>query len=225
MTWPLPDVSEGELVQWIEENAGKPLHARGYQGSVYLFERGERRLIIKVASDGPGRWLRRAWLKREYRTYQRLIGFPGSPRCYGLIDNRYLVLEYVDGVALKRAQLVDRDAFFATLLDYILELHRRGVAHADLKRQDNLLVVNGRLPRLIDFGAAIVRRDGLAPINRYLYGLARQFDLNAWVKLKYRGDIDAVTAADRVYYRRTGIENVARAIKRGYLRVKGQRTS
>lgn len=214
---------EDELAGWIEEQirAGRPAHARGYQGRVYLYEAGGERLIVKVAT-GPAwlRALRQVGLRREHRVYQQLIGFSGSPRCLGLLRNRYLVLEYIEGVSLRTAPPVDREGYYATLLELIQELHRRGVAHADLKRKDNLLVVNGRQPYVIDFGAAIVRKPGFAPINHYLYNLARQFDLNAWVKLKHGRKFASAPAAERAQYRQTRVERIARRLKPGYEKIK-----
>ncbi|HLF23239.1 MAG TPA: hypothetical protein VI565_04885 [Burkholderiales bacterium] len=220
---PLDATTERALIDWIETRlrSGGPAHARGYQGSVYLYQEGSRRLIVKVA---PGRgihgWLQRLMLRREYDVYRHLTGFAGSPRCHGLLRDRYLVLDYVDAASLRSAPLADPGVYFDALLLYIKELHDRGVAHADLKRRDNLLVIGGRLPCLIDFGAAIVRKPGFAPINHYLYRLAKRFDFNAWAKLKYDGRFDDMIAADRVYYHRTNIEKIARALKRSYLTLK-----
>jgi predicted Ser/Thr protein kinase len=219
----LDSSTERALIEWIEARtrAGDPALARGYQGAVYLYEGGGRRLVVKAAAGaGVAGWLRRWMLRREFDAYQRLSGFAGSPRCYGLIDDRYLVLEYVDGVSLRSGRIDDRRTYFDTLFAYIGELHRCGVAHADLKRRDNLLVIGGRLPCLVDFGAAIVRKSGFAPFNHWLYELARRFDFNAWAKLKYQGRMEEITPEDRPYYRRTAIEIVARAIKRSYVRLK-----
>ena len=157
---------------------------------------------------------------QEYEVYKQLAGFPGSPRCYGLLRDRYLILEYIDGVPFRTAKVTDARAFFDRLLELIKELHRRGIAHTDLKRKDNLLVVEGRTPYLIDFGAAMTYKPGFAPINHCLYELARKFDLNAWVKLKYRGKFENLPAADRAYYNRTWIEKIARVIKKRYKKLK-----
>jgi predicted Ser/Thr protein kinase len=223
MVHSLDPTTEHALIDWIETRArsGEPVHARGYQGAVYLYERDGRRLIVKAAAEtGLRGWLRRWMLRREYRIYQRLKGFAGSPACHGLIQDRYLVLDFIDAVPLRRERITDPRTFFDTLLAYIKELHRRGVAHADLKRRDNLLVIDGRLPCLIDFGAAIAHKPGFAPINHYMYWLAQRFDFNAWAKLKYDGRLDQMTSADRAYYHFTGIERIARTIKRSYLKLK-----
>jgi len=178
MSWGLDNLSESELIHWIEAKlaAKTDIHARGYQGNVYLYQDKSHRLIIKAASGSAlVKWLRRLMLRNEYRVYTKLVDFQGSPHCYGLLRGQYLVLEYVDGVPMRRAEITDRQGFFDQLLEYIKELHRRGVAHTDLKRQDNLMVIDRRTPCLIDFGAAIVRKPGFAPVNHFLYEIARKF--------------------------------------------------
>jgi len=222
MPWELASPPEDALVRWIENSLATETNrlAHGYQGAVYLYP-GPPRLVVKVATGvGVMRWLRRRMVRREYAVYRRLDGFRGSPRCYGLLDDRYLVLEYIEAAPLRRAVLTDRAVFFNALFEYINELHARGVAHFDLKKKDNLLVTSKGLPCLIDYGAAMIRKPGFAPLNRYLYALAERFDFNAWVKLKYDGKYAQVSAADRVYYRRSFVEKAARAIKRFYQRLK-----
>jgi predicted Ser/Thr protein kinase len=159
-------------------------------------------------------------LRNEYRVYSRLSGVRGVPRCYGLLDGRYLVLEFIDGFPVRSARITDRGRFFESLLNLIKELHKVGVAHTDLKKKDNLLVVGGRTPYVIDFGVAVVKKPGFAPINRYLYNLASKFDFNAWVKLKYDGKFENMAEEDRPYYNRTVVEKVSHWIKDTYLRVK-----
>lgn len=218
----LDATTERALIDWMQTHAPTAApHARGYQASVYLYDANGRRYVVKAAlGAGVHGRLRRWMLKREYEAYRRLDGFAGSPACYGLLDERYLVLDHIAGKSLRETKIGDRAMFFDRLFDHIKEMHRRGVAHADLKRRDNLLVVDGGSPCLVDFGAAIVRKPGFAPINHYLYRLAQRFDYNAWAKLKYQGRMEELTPEDRAYYGRTGIEIVARAVKRSYLKLK-----
>lgn len=223
MPWAAMDIGEDALVRWIERSIADASHilAQGYQGRVYLYQDGRQRYVIKAASgSGVLRWLRTHMLRQEFRVYDRLQGYSGSPRCYGLLRGRYLVLEYVDGLPLRHAPIEDRAFFYQTLFDQIQELHARGVAHSDLKRKDNLLVVAGRRPYLIDFGAAIVRKPGFAPLNHFLFRTAARFDFNAWIKLKYNNRLEEVSAADSVYYQRTWVEKTARRTKRAYKRIK-----
>lgn len=221
MAQSLSVLEQAEIIAWTERQIGRhAAYAHGYQGQVYRYVTSTRQLIIKVAGGrAPLRWLRHWMLVREAAVYQRLTGFRGAPQYHGLLAQRYLVLEYIDGRRMKRREVTAPEVFFPLLLEYIKELHRRGVAHADLKRKDNLLIVDGRTPCLIDFGAAVVRKPGWHPLNHFLFDLARQFDYNAWVKLKHR-IVERAPVEDRVYFRPTGVERAARAIKRAYVRMK-----
>jgi predicted Ser/Thr protein kinase len=207
---------ESELVLWIRQSVktGSNIFSRGYQGNVYLFQGKDQPLILKAPSGwGFGKFVRMAMLRNEYRVYKRLSKLKGIPKCYGLLDGRYLVLEYVNGTPIRSAEITHHKMFFDALLHLIKELHKAGVAHTDLKKKDNLLVVEGKTPCVIDFGVAVIRKPGFAPLNHYLYNLASQFDFNAWVKLKYGGMYEKVDEQDKKYYKRTIVEKVSRWIK------------
>lgn len=192
-------------------------HAAGYQGAVYISQQGQFRFAVKaVTQRGLRGWLGQWMLFREFRRYRRLQDCAGTPVCYGLADRRYLVLQFIEGTPLRQGEPPDRDRFYAHLFDLIANLHARGIAHADLKRKDNLLVVNGTDPCLIDFGTAMVRGEGFAPLNRLAFRIGVQFDWNAWIKLKYRNRLDEISDADRRYYRLTFIERFARWTRRPY---------
>ena len=200
------------------------LLARGYQGAVSVIETADGRFIVKEAMGAwPLRALRRAMLRREHEVYQRLQGIPGVPRCHGLHDGHRLLLEYVDGPSLREVHLAptDRDQFFAALLAVIQAVHRAGVAHADLKRKDNVLVGPGGVPVLIDFGSAVI--DGRGLLRRMLFRQAVRMDLNAWVKLKYRRRYEQIATADRDYYRPTALEQLARLVRETWRRLTGRR--
>jgi serine/threonine protein kinase len=219
----MENINESELLEWIRCSVrdGKNILSRGYQGHVYLYRDKGRRLVIKAPMGwGLGKLIRLLMLRNENRVYSRLSEMKGIPRCHGLLDNRYLVLEYIDGTPIRNARITERNAFFEALLTVIKGLHEAGVAHTDLKKKDNVLVVDGSIPYVIDFGVAVVRKPGFAPINHYLYNLASTFDFNAWVKLKYDGTYEDVTEEDSVYFNRTFIEKVSRWIKDAYLIVK-----
>ncbi len=216
-------LTENQLLQWVRDRVKTKsnIFDRGSQGHVYLYEGNGQRLILKTPTGwGLGGFIRWLMLRNEYRAYSRLSDMRGIPRCYGLLDGRYLVLECIGGAPVRRARITDRGMFFETLLGLIKEMHNAGVAHGDLKKKDNLLVVEGRTPCVIDFGVAVVWKPGFAPINHYLYNLARKFDFNAWVKLKYEGNFKNMTDEDAEYYDRTIVETVSRWIKRSYRRVK-----
>lgn len=217
MPWELESPSEDALLRWVEDSlaAGSHRLAQGYQGQTLLYSDPDRRLVIKAPSGrGPMRWLSQYMLRREAHIYALLKNFPTVPRCYGLLRNRYLVLDYIEGVSMRHAEIDDRESFFAELLKTIQALHARGIAHSDLQKKENLLVIGRRHPCLLDFGAAVVWKAGFAPFNHLHYRFAQRLDLNQWAKLKYRGRFEEMNAADRPYYRRSAIEKIARALKR-----------
>jgi predicted Ser/Thr protein kinase len=213
----LDGLSEDALARWIEDSlaTGKHHLARGYQGQTLLYRDNNRRLVIKAASGrGIRKWISTLMLRHEARVYEQLTGFPAAPRCFGLLRNRYLVLEFIDGASARYAEIADREAFFAELLEHIKALHARGVAHSDLQKKDNLWLVGGQHPCLLDFGAAVVRKSGFAPFNHAHFRFAARLDFNQWAKFKYQGRFDRMSAADRTHYQRTGIEKLARGLKR-----------
>ncbi len=212
----LDNISEMELVQWIRQSVktGSNIFSRGYQGDVYLFQDKNQPLILKAPIGwGLGRFIRRLMLRNEYRVYSKLSNISGVPKCYGFLEGRYLVLEYINGIPIRSAKITHHSMFFDALLQVIKKLHQAGVAHTDLKKKDNLLVVEGKRPCVIDFGVAVIRKPGFAPLNHYLYNLASQFDFNAWVKLKYNGKYEKMDGHDRKYFKRTIVEKVSRWIK------------
>jgi serine/threonine protein kinase len=212
----LDGLSEEALVRWIEDSLASGRHrlGHGYQGQTLLYQDPDRRLVIKAPSGrGPRRWLSLLMLRHEARVYRQLGDSAAAPRCHGLLRNRYLVLEFIDGELARYATIADREAFFAELFAVLQALHARGIAHSDLQKQDNLFVTRDGHPCLLDFGASVVRKPGFAPFNHLHFRFAARLDLNHWVKLKYRGRMQQVPPSDLRYYRRTRLERMARAFK------------
>jgi len=192
--------------------AGAPPIARSNQGEIRRLRVAGRDFAVKRAvGRGPVALANRWALAREARAYARLAGVPGLPACHGLIDGRWLVLDWVEARPFRQSQ-VDA-AFFDHLLATLQAMHARGVAHADLKRKSNLLVAEDGAPVLVDFGAALLRRDGFHPLNQRLFEFLRQTDLNAWVKLKH-GGYDNVPEPDLSLLRRSPLERALGALRR-----------
>ncbi len=219
LSWLNPEA----LHEWIESAliSGEGELAGGYQGKVLLYQHEQHKVIVKVPPrKGILRRFYVAMLRHEYKVYRHLGEFEGIPKCYGLLNDCYLLLECIDGIALREVQPDNRTRFFNTMLTLLQRLHACDVAHFDLKKKDNILIVNGDQPCLVDFGAAVIRSERWNPLNHYMFRLGRKFDLNAWVKHKYRKDYRSVSAEDRVYLQRTWIETVAHEIKYLYKRIK-----
>lgn len=204
-----------ELRNWIGHSLchGENVLARSNQGTLLLYDHGPHPLIVKTAM-GRGVVLRarRQTLLREYAAYRRLADVDGVPACYGMIDRRHLLLEYVPGTSYRDTEIADRDAWFARLLEIIRAVHARGVAHGDLKSKGNLLVTAAGDPCVVDFGTAFVHRCGFHPINNWLFRMARRMDLNAWVKHKYRGFYRDASDADRELLDYSWVERLVRRL-------------
>ncbi|MCW9012473.1 MAG: hypothetical protein OQL06_01725 [Gammaproteobacteria bacterium] len=215
----LQGLDETKLKGWIESSLEQNTHilAAGYQGKTLKYEDANHQLVIKIPhGSGLIKRFHIRMLKHEYDVYQKLSGFKGAPKCFGMIDNQYLVIEFINGQPIRSARPVDEERFFRQLFEYIEAMHGCEVAHMDLKRKDNLLVVNGNEPCLIDFGAAVIRKHGFHPFNSFWYKLAQRFDYNAWIKHKYQNQFHLISDEDRPYYRKTVTEIVSRKIKRFY---------
>lgn len=206
-----------ELRAWLsdEERREAALISSGYQGSAYLYDHGVHRLVIKKAGSGPlTGWIHRRMLRREARIYELLAGVEGVPHSPGMLDDTWLVLEFIEGRSLKvrRTSIRDREAFYSRLREVIEDFHAAGVAHGDLKRKENVLVTEGEQPFVIDFGMAAMRDAG--PVERLFFHFIRRVDYNAWIKLKYHRDYSAVSDEDLKWYRPTLIERVFRVLRR-----------
>jgi len=205
-----------ELQRWIEASLGSGRHvlAESNQGTLLLFEGDGLRLVIKTASGrGALRRARQATLEREHEAYRRLQGVTGVPACYGLLAGKHLLLQYIEGTPYRQAAWRDRDAWFESLFEIIGAIHGRGVGHGDLKSKSNLIVGRDETPWVVDFGTAIIARDGFHPLNHYLYGYARRLDINAWVKHKYHGRYRDASAADRKRLDYSKLEYVIRRLR------------
>jgi len=196
----------------------------GYQGSVYLFEHGARHWVVKRAGQGwlTG-WFHRLLLRREAAVYDRLSGVSGVPESLGLLDNQWLILEYVEGEALRQArhELQNPEQFYARLHKVIADIHAAGVVHGDLKRKENILVTGDEQPCVLDFGTSL-RRDG-AFLDRLLFDVVSRADFNAWIKVKYASDYTRISPEDSAWYRPGSLESVLRAILRVWRKISFRR--
>jgi len=198
----------------------------GYQGAVYLDEGpAGRRVIKQPIGNRLTLPVRRAMLRHEHSAYQRLAAIAGVPRCLGLGADGELLLEYIEAQPYDDRLIADelvREWYFEQLLALILAIHAAGVSHSDLKRRGNILVDAEFRPWLIDFGTAVLSKPGGGYVNRLLFRHACRIDLNAWVKLKYRRQFDALSDEDRRWYRPSRIEVLARALRRGWRKLSGR---
>jgi len=215
----IKDLDQSRLKQWVEDSLSNNTNtlAAGYQGKTLRYQNDDLNIVIKTPhGHGFVKYLHTRMLRHEAQAYQQLQQFKDIPDCYGLIDNQYLALEFIEGDPIRNKRPIDEEKYFKKLFIMIEQMHEQGVAHMDLKKKDNLMVTHHDEPCIIDFGAAVIRKKGFHPINHFLYRLAIRFDYNAWVKHKYHNNMHNIEAADKIYYQRTFIEKIAKTIKRTF---------
>jgi len=185
--------------EWIERSLGQRenILAISNQGTLLEYRHEGIHLVVKTAmGKGLLRKFRERTLQREYRAYQRMQGLAGVPQCYGMVDGRHLVIEYVAGTPYREANFTDRERWFEELLVVLRSFHQRGVSHGDLKSKSNILVTDDERPCVIDFGTAFLHEPGFHPVNNRLFEHGRRMDINAWVKHKYHGRYENIAGAD-----------------------------
>lgn len=154
---------------WLSEIAGRPAIFKDYRWC-----RPKMRLL--------GRFL----VKRERAMYTLLSGSPGIPRCYGLLNPHCLAVEYIPGKDCFQFDSDELpDEFFERLDAVVRALHRRGVAHCDLKHRENIVVTRDFRPYLVDLNTALPRGSPWNPVQRWAFRLFAADDLKALVKIRY----------------------------------------
>jgi predicted Ser/Thr protein kinase len=192
-------IHQPEFRQWIESSLERQdnVLAVSNQGTLLHFRHDGFDLVVKTAMGrGLLRKARERTLLREHQAYLRMKGLRGIPRCHGLINQRYLVIDFIRGTPYRQARFEDRDLWFRQFLAVIRSFHERGVSHGDLKSKGNIMVTEDQQPCVIDFGTAFCREPGFHPVGNRLFDHGRRMDVNAWVKHKYHGRYEDVAGED-----------------------------
>lgn len=144
-------------------------------------------------------WLRLPawWLaRREARALRAVAGLADVPRLLRW-DGRCLDRSYMEGAPMYLRPPRGDAAWFRAAHRLLRQLHRRGLAHNDLAKEANWLVLADGRPALIDFQLAVRGR----PRSRWLRLLARE-DLRHLLKHKRTYCRDALTPVERRLLRR-----------------------
>jgi eukaryotic-like serine/threonine-protein kinase len=138
----------------------------GGMGEVYLAERAdaqfEQQVAIKVVNGGAlGRGVH-----SRLRMERQILAQLDHPNIAHLLDggsladgSAYIVMEYVDGVAIdvycdtNRLDTNSRLKLFQTVCAAVHYAHQNLIVHRDLK-PSNILVTSAGIPKLLDFGIA-----------------------------------------------------------------------
>jgi AMP-binding enzyme len=153
---------------------------------------GEVDAVLRHLDDVP--WWARPLANELFRRECRALTSAGrlsiAPPLL-LAGRRFLVRGWIDGVPLHIAKPYGDAAFFRSAKAALRRLHRSGITHNDLAKEQNWIYAHGRA-YLTDFQLAqFFRRRSL------LFRLARYEDLRHLLKHKRRYAPAALTAAER----------------------------
>ena len=136
----------------------------GGMSTVYLAERTDGEIQQKVAIKFLRTDIQRPAWRDRFLKERQLLAYLNHPSVTHLIDaghtvdgRPYLVMEYVDGVAIDEytGNMGVRDclALFLRVCDGVSHAHHRLIIHRDLKPSNILVNASGQ-PKILDFGIA-----------------------------------------------------------------------
>jgi serine/threonine protein kinase len=153
---------------------------------------------------------------REKKAYIRLKGLRGVPTFYRAVDGLALVMEAIPGKSIESPEILAElpEAFFDALQDLVEKIHKRGMAHCDLKRAPNIILGDDGRPYIIDWAASVSKTElGLFPLS-LIYDRFIQDDLKAIIKIRLKHSPESVSPAQkRDYFRRGPVERLIRPVK------------
>ena len=151
------------------------LLGRGGAGAVYLARRVGGDFEQQVAIKIIGLPLELEVFRERFRKERRILAALNHPNITRLVDGGitddgqlYLVMEYVDGVAIDRfpADLNRKLDLFRGVCAAVQYAHQNLVVHRDIK-PSNILVDASGIPKLLDFGAAKLMAEADADVTRF----------------------------------------------------------
>ncbi|MEN6372978.1 MAG: hypothetical protein ABFD64_13300 [Armatimonadota bacterium] len=163
--------------------------AGGTRPDVRVVEIENRRFVVKDfrRSDMLFRiFIGPILIRRESTALARMDGVEGVPRLFQRIDRHAMVIEHIDGTALRDFEGNIPEGFFDELDNIMDAVHSRGVTHCDLRSSGNVMIASDGKPKVVDFAACVMRGHGLNPFINFLF---RQFidgDLYAVLMLKHK---------------------------------------
>jgi hypothetical protein len=154
---------------------------------------GEVEAVVRRLDQVPW-WTRpiaRWFARHEVRALERISGINIGPQLIARGDD-FLVRSWIPGLPMQLARPEGDVAYFRVAKRQLHAMHRAGVAHNDLAKEQNWLRDAQGLPRLTDFQLASVRvRRGR------LFRIAAREDLRHLLKHKRKYCPAALTASER----------------------------
>jgi hypothetical protein len=156
-------------------------------------DNGEVEAVLRRIDEVP--WWSLPLARHLFGRERRALAAVGAlgvapPLCYA--GQRVLVRGWIEGVALHLAKPHGQAAYFRSAKAVLRKLHRAGICHNDLAKEQNWLRGSDGRAYVTDFQLAIrFKRRGL------LFRLAAYEDLRHLLKHKLRYAPEAVSAAER----------------------------
>lgn len=175
-----------------------------WKADLSLLSLGGERAVLKDFSSkrALARLLGRLQIRREARVYEALAGLAGVPPLLARPCPEAIVVGYVDGRRLSKERgAPDAGRLAARLSELVESIHRRGVAHVDLRGRDNILVDAERRVWVLDFGASWTLEAG-RPLRRLLFALGRFIDRAAILKWRLLLAPEGMESGDRARHAR-----------------------
>jgi predicted Ser/Thr protein kinase len=147
------DVPGAEVVQVLKEDRyATTVRVRLADGTPAVWKRSVVVLPPGVRVAAAARRLAR----READLLERLAGIEGVPRLLARPSPDTLLRAWIDGTTLRERPEVP-DATFPALRSLLAAVHARGVAYADLAKEENVVVDDDGRPWLVDFQISAAR--------------------------------------------------------------------
>ncbi len=156
--------------------------------------RDARGVFVRRDLSASPWWLRfPAWrlARREARAISQLDGLEATPQLLGW-DGVRLDRSYLEGAAMYQKPPRGDLAYFRAARRLLQQVHRRGIAHNDLAKEANWLVLADGRPAVIDFQLAVRGH----PRSRWMRLLARE-DLRHLLKHKRTYCPESLTPVER----------------------------
>lgn len=181
-----------DLARWRTDSVLKTDHFSTVERGFWRADGGEVEAVLRRFDRTPW-WARPIGYhfgRREARALARLAGIAG-PRLIAKGDG-FLVRSWIDGLPLHLAQPAGDIGFFRAAKRMLAAMHRAGVVHNDLAKEQNWLRDGEGLPRLTDFQLAVI-----ASRRGKLFRLAAHEDLRHLLKHKRKYCPAALTPRER----------------------------
>jgi hypothetical protein len=181
-----------ERTRWRPVTVLKSDHFSTVEHGFWRTDSGEVEAVLRRFDNVPW-WIKPVayhFARREVRALAKLNGIAG-PRL--LADGEgFLVRSWIDGLPMHIARPEGQAEYFRRAKSMLIAMHRAGVVHNDLAKEQNWLRDPLGQPQITDFQLAHT-----SPRRGRLFRLAAHEDLRHLLKHKRKYIPDALTASER----------------------------